>query len=110
MFKPYAKRWTIYRKDKIVKARKAHYLKKFEDELSKYNTDAIHPDLVDRKNLKQYKNIYVYSEGTPNFNHFHCRKNAEYVHISGSGWGNCLGTYNPFKYEYKNYDIDIIYQ
>tara|TARA_B100000683_G_scaffold148729_1_gene144043 strand:+ start:263 stop:1141 length:879 start_codon:yes stop_codon:yes gene_type:complete len=106
LFKPYAKGWAIYRQDKMPKVRKAQYVKKFEDELSKYNTDAIHIDIVDRKNLKQYKNTYVYSEGTPNFNHFHCRKNAEYVHISGLGWGDYLGTYNPFKYEYKNYDID----
>lgn len=106
MFKPYAKDWAIYRQDKLPKLRKVFGVKKFEDELGKYNVNAVHIDTVDRQNLKQYNNTYVYSEGTPNFNHFLCRKNAEYVHISGAGWGDYLGTYNPYRYEYKDHDID----
>ena len=42
MFKPYAKGWAIYRKDKISKVKKAPLVKKFEDELNQYNLDAIH--------------------------------------------------------------------
>lgn len=105
MFKPNAKAWAIYRRDNIHKVRKAPQLKKFEDELLKNNVDAIHIDIVDRENLKKYKNKFVYSEGTPNFEHFVCSKDAAYTHISGRGWSG-LGAYNPFEYRYKHYDID----
>ena len=106
MFKPYAKEWAIYRSDKISKVRKAPSLKTFEDELAKYNINALHIDVVDRKNLNSYVGTFVYTEGTPNFEHFICSKRAAYAPISGMGWSDSIGTYNPFEYRYKNYDID----
>lgn len=106
MFKPYAKGWAIYRQDKLPKLRKAFDVKTFEDELFKTEIKAIHIDIVDRQNLDAYADTFVYSEGTPNFHHFTCSKKAEYVHISGQGWFDYLGTNNPYKNEYKNYDID----
>ena len=106
MFKPYAKEWAIYRRDKISKVKKAPLVKKFEDELAKYSLDAIHIDIIDRAKLHSYKNTFVYTEGTPNFHHFICSKGAAYAPISGMGWAGNIGAYNPFEYRYKNYDID----
>jgi len=106
MFKPYAKGWAVYRKNYIHKVRKAPLVKEFEDEVFKHNVKAIHIDIVDRDKPELYKDVFVYSEGTPNFEHFICSKGAKYTHISTPGWKWNIGTLNPFKYEYKNYDID----
>ena len=106
MFEPYAKGWAIYRKDKISKVKKAPLVKKFEDELTKYNLDAIHIDIINRAKLHSYKNTFVYTEGTPNFHHFICSKGAAYAPISGMGWAGSIGAYNPFEYRYKKHNID----
>jgi len=105
MFKPYAKGWAIYRGNNIHKVRKAPQLKQFEDVISKCNINAIHIDIIDRTKLHSYKDTFVYTEGTPNFEHFICSKRAAYAPISGMGWKGSIGTYNPFEYRYKNYDI-----
>ena len=106
MYKPYAKGWAVYRKNSIVKVRKAPLVKEFEDEVFKNNVKAIHIDIVDRDKPELYKDVFVYSEGTPNFEHFICSKGAKYTHISTPGWKWYIGTLNPFEYKYKNYDID----